>query len=130
LRVAEHFQSALAFLTQEGLDAPTLRAYRLLFGSVDLACQYRLTEAADALRESASTFASSGHRLHVEWAQRILMTLFSDTEPLPRDQPQDPGFSWRMNLQVHRTNIQLTNVQGRAPHTARPIKLSVQNASM
>ncbi|MGH2899236.1 MAG: ATP-binding protein, partial [Solirubrobacteraceae bacterium] len=39
-RSPEDLPCALELLAQHGLDAPTLRAYRLLFTGVDLTCQY------------------------------------------------------------------------------------------
>jgi AraC-like DNA-binding protein len=75
-RRPEDLQAALELLAQHEIDAPTLRAYRLLFAGVDLTCQYRLAKAAETLRESAGAFATCGHQLHVEWTQRYLMGLY------------------------------------------------------
>lgn len=74
-RRPEDLHGALALLDQEGIDAPTLRAYRLLFTGVELTYQYRLAEATEALRESAGAFAACDHQLHVEWIQRYLLGL-------------------------------------------------------
>lgn len=72
-------QRALELLAEHGIDAPTLRAYRLLFAGVDLTCQYRLAAALETLRESASAFAACGHQLHVEQTQRYMMGLYYST---------------------------------------------------
>jgi AraC-like DNA-binding protein len=78
-RRPEDLQRALELLAQHGIDAPTLRAYRLLFAGVDLTCQYRLAKALETLRESAAAFAACGHPLHVEQTQRYMMGLFYST---------------------------------------------------
>src|SRR6185503_13473093 len=75
-RRPEDLQRALELLAQHGIDAPTLRAYRLLFAGVDLTCQYRLTKALETLRESADAFAACGHQLHVAQTQRYMMGLY------------------------------------------------------
>ncbi len=74
-RRPEDLQQVLALLAQEGIDAPTLRAYRLLFAGIDLIYQYRLAEAIAMLRESAAAFTACGHPLHLEWVQRYLLAL-------------------------------------------------------
>jgi AraC-like DNA-binding protein len=75
-RCPDDLSRALELLAQHGIDAPTLRAYRLLFAGVELTCQYRLAKALETLRDSAAAFTACGHQLHVAQTQRYMMGLY------------------------------------------------------
>jgi AraC-like DNA-binding protein len=75
-RRPEDLHHALEMLAQHGIDASTLRAYRLLFAGVELTCQYRLIQAVAMLRDAAAAFAACGHRLHVAQTQRYMLGLY------------------------------------------------------
>lgn len=66
---------ALTSFVQEGVDAPTVRGYQLLYAGAERVYEYRLGEAIELLRQSAEAFAACDRPLHVAWVQRYLLGL-------------------------------------------------------